>query len=208
MKTLIILLSSFFLFISVMPVSAVTVEELLKDPNISSTQREAIAKAINNIESQPTGITKVLTDPESINKFQALGDAVVTTIQRVCHGLNIEVNEFIKTDVGKLTAFFIGYNIMGRDIIRISVYSMALTFISFVWLVFMFISLTKSKKHFKVIKKHCGEEDVEEVKIPLNKINWSIDSYGNELVGAKEIACAIMTVIWGVFTSVLLYNII
>ena len=53
--------------------------------------------------------------PENI---QTWGTALAEGIKSVCHTLNIEVNEFIKTDVGKLTAGMLIYYVVGDDVIK------------------------------------------------------------------------------------------
>ena len=102
------------LFLLITPIASaeMTVEDLLKSKHLSQSERDAVAKVLRNSEIIPTS-------PAELQKWQELGDAFAVTIKNIAHSLNVEVNEFLKSDVGMLTAGVIVYKMMGKDILRI-----------------------------------------------------------------------------------------
>jgi hypothetical protein len=147
--------------------NTITIEDLLKDPQISSTTRDAIAKAVNrNEKNMPIEIT-----PDNLEKWQALGDAFAQTIATVCKTLNVEVNAFLGSDVGKLTAGIIIYKMVGKDIIRIGVNLMSIFILTI--LLLLFIKFVFLAKKIKVEIKSAIEGKKPEFEIiRTNRFNW------------------------------------
>jgi len=76
---------------------------------------EIIQKKLNEMDNTVT--SKVINiDPEKAEKWVKI---ISTTIRTICSDLSIEVNEFIRTPVGKVTTAIIVYKVIGDDLKRV-----------------------------------------------------------------------------------------
>ena len=189
MKRLIILsILVVFIFMSNMVFAQqgeITAEDLLKDPNISSTTRDAIAKALNSNSKS------LMLSPQNADKWMEMGDAFATTIKRICTTLNVEVNAFLKSDVGKLTAVVIIYKMIGHDLMRIGIYSLAL---------FMMTVICLIVSNYCFVRKKIKEKESGNIVLEA-RVEWEDEV-------SKNITMLIIGVVWVVFTAFLLGNII
>lgn len=111
--------------------ATITAEDLLKNPNISSEVRETIVQAINKQQGSQT-----IVNIEKAYEWKDFVKVFAEAIKEVCHILNVEVNDFVKTPVGKMTAILIGYKIFGKDLIEIvSSVGAAMFIISFYFII-------------------------------------------------------------------------
>ena len=119
----------------------ISLEEL---EGLSTTARnEIIKKRLKDLGASKGILGDVSNlDPRSI---EAWSKAISTGIKTVCIDLSISVNEFVKTDAGKITMFLIIYQVLGDDIRRI-------IFGMLIWLVTMPIIAT-SFIHFHTSRK-------------------------------------------------------
>ena len=180
MKTFLTWLMVIFISISTITVAnAQTIEDLLKDPKIDSTTRQNIVKYLNEKDS----IAGVKID--DIKEFEKYADIFINTLSRVCNTLNVEMNEFIKTDVGRLTAVLIIYKMIGKDLVRIAVCLSIIITVSFIQLMFYLFVIRKKK----IIKK---DEKGAVLNIQyIDRFEW--DKNGE----VRTIATIISFIIWG-----------
>jgi hypothetical protein len=184
---LVILFLSFAIY-----ASAESAEELLKNPDLTDTERNAIAKAISKqaTSSLPTTLKGML-------EWQEMGDAFATTIKAVCQTLNVEVNAFLKSDVGKLTAAVIVYKMVGKDILRIILYTS-------IWLgVTFFIALSIKFLHMNKIVSKTTEEDGKITKqaVAIERIEWTDDIL-------KNVSMIVHIIAWFIFSCIIAASII
>ena len=180
MKTFLTWLMVIFISISTITVAnAQTIEDLLKDPKIDSTTRQSIVKYLNEKDS----IAGVKLD--DIKEFEKYADIFVNTLSRVCKTLNVEMNEFIKTDVGKLTAVLIVYKMIGKDLVKISVCLSIIITISFIQLMFYLFVIRKKK-----ITKKDEKGVVLDIQY-INRFDW--DRSGE----VRTVVTIISFIIWG-----------
>lgn len=125
----------------------VTIDEILKNPNLTDYERNAVAKAL-----QKTQGTFSIENVEDLQKWQVIGDAFAVTIEKVCKTLRVEVNEFLKSDVGILVAAVIIYKMVGRDILSI-VLALGLAFTLTAAMLFSLLVFHKNKKIESVDKE-------------------------------------------------------
>jgi phage host-nuclease inhibitor protein Gam len=87
----------------------------LKD--LDDFTRNKVMTTLKEKESASKGVMDSLPkiDPNSAREWAKV---VTETIKDVCHNLNVEVNEFIKTPVGMLVAGTIIYKVIGKDLVK------------------------------------------------------------------------------------------
>lgn len=108
-----------------------------------------------------------IADPDVAERW---GDVISKTIKTISSDLAIGVNEFIKTDVGKITLFIIAYKILGEDIKDIFFGSIA-------W-VLVTIMLLFSFRHFHMSEKTKVKDDKSNVTsiTYTPRYTWTVDS--------------------------------
>ena len=194
MILLIIVLGMALLFVTF--ASAKTAEELLQTPGLSDSERAALAKAISKgapTSSLPTTIKGML-------EWREMGDAFAETIKQVCQTLNVEVNAFLKSDVGKLTAAVIIYKMVGKDLLRI-----VLSTGIWIGITFFFICSIKFLHMKKIVKQVVPDPQNKEEKIvtqvPIDRFGWEDDV-------VRNVSLIIHLVCWFVFSCIVAYNVI
>lgn len=75
------------------------------------------AKAKEAAEEAAENSIPAILKPENAEVLAGYGAAVANTIKQVCSTLNVEVNEFVKTPVGMITAGLIFYKVAGEDML-------------------------------------------------------------------------------------------
>ena len=173
-----------------------TAEELLQTPGLTDSERSALAKAISKsapVSSLPTTIKGML-------EWREMGDAFAQTIKQVCQTLNVEVNAFLKSDVGKLTAAVIIYKMVGKDIIRI-----ILSTCIWVGITFFFLCSIKFLHMKKIVKQLVPDPNSNDKMIATQV---AIDRFGWEDDAVKNVSLIIHLVCWFVFSCIVAYNVI
>ena len=94
---------------------SISLEEL---EGLSTNARNEIIKKRLKAFNTDKGILGNVADANP-RDIEAWAKAISTGIKVVCKDLSIGVNEFAKTDVGKITMFLIVYKVIGQDIKRI-----------------------------------------------------------------------------------------
>lgn len=80
----------------------------------TNARNEIVKKRLKELKASQGIIGEVANaDPENLKVWANL---ISTTIKTVCNDLSITVNEFAKTNVGKITMFLIVYKIIGKDL--------------------------------------------------------------------------------------------
>jgi len=146
MKTLIVILVSLLSLCIVSPVFAVDNFISLEDlTNLSDqSKKDFVNKKMKEWENANTTTTNIIKNID-IDKAEEWAKLISGTIKTICKDLSIEVNDFIKTDVGKITLFVIIYKVMGEDIKNIFFGSIA-------WII-MTLILGISFRYFHTKKK-------------------------------------------------------
>lgn len=188
--TISVLLTILILSLTFAIANAQTAEELLKTPGLTADQRAAIAEAIAKKGTSPTL-------PEQIKgmlEWREMGEAFALTIEKICQTLNVEVNKFLSSDVGMLTAGVIIYKMIGKDILRIVLYTG-------IWLGVTFFMMISIK--FLHMKKLCsikGEDGVISVQ-PVDRFGWD-----NDVI--KNVSLVFHMTAWFIFTCIIAANVI
>jgi len=127
----------------------------------------------------------------NMEQWQKLGDAFSVTIKNICRTLNVEVNNFLKSDVGILVASVVVYKMIGKDILTIVIYTSA-------W---MGITLMIAFSIFFIhMKKKVKNKDTKEITYQ-DRFGWDDDL-------TKTISLCLHIAIWFAFSCVVLGNII
>jgi hypothetical protein len=89
--------------------------------------------------------TIVNTTPEQVKQWADVADALANGIGKTAHSLNVEVNEFIKSPVGIMTAVMLFWNYMGKDFLGIIFGTGWLAVSLPIWLFFFWKSINKTE---------------------------------------------------------------
>jgi hypothetical protein len=170
----------------------IKIEDLLTNPNLSAAERDKIAKLLT---AQPSGRGVVIEAIANSEKWREVGQAFAETVKQVCQTLNVEVNQFIKSDVGKLTAGIILWKMVGKDLIRIVVLSMFLFCLTIV--IFGSIYFIHGRK--KVIIMEDGKA------VTTYRDRW-IDWDRNN--SARIISVVVHLIVWFVANAICVANMI
>jgi len=185
--------------------SAKTAEELLQTPGLNSTERAAIAEAI----AKATPVSSLPTTLKGMVEWREMGDAFAQTIKTICHTLNVEVNAFLTSDVGKLTAAVIIYKMVGKDILQIILYTGIWIGVTF----FMMVSIKFLHMKRKVKKKVKDPEVKDEDKAGWIIVTDYVDRFGSP-VGSdddqywKMASLFVHIIAWFIFSCIIAYSVI
>jgi|GEM_PF-5644597 len=184
-------------------VHAQTAEELLQAPGLDSTQRAAIAEAIAN-QAKPSILP---TSLKGMLEWKEMGEAFATTIESICRTLNVEVNAFLKSDVGMLTAAVIVYKMVGQDILQIILYTGIWFGVTFFMMVSIKFLHMKKKIKQKVMEDPRDEDNktYTVVSAYVDRFGWPGDEYGPI---CRMASLFIHIIAWFVFTCIIAYNVI
>lgn len=127
-------------------------------------QREVVKKYLDKRKDKGIIEDKMASlEPEEAEKWVNLISGV---IKGVCQDLSIQVNEFIKSDVGKVTIAILIYKIVGEDILKsfigVSIWAL---FALGVILSFRFFHMTKA------VKTYNNEKKLTDIKY-VRRYNW------------------------------------
>lgn len=194
---IVILLLSFTIY-----ASAQTAEQLLRNPNLTNLERNAIAKAI----AQSGSPTSLPTTIKGMLEWKEMGEAFAITIERICKTLNVEVNAFLKSDVGMLTASVIVYKMVGKDILRIILYTGIWLGITF----FMMCSIKFLHMKKKIKQKVLDPDDESKKSYTLvydyvERFNWGGSDEGQI---AKVVSLFAHIIAWFILSCIIAYNVI
>ncbi len=180
MKKLIYVFLAVFVFTSVsLAATPVTVDleklpETARSQVLNELEKESKKKKSNSIE------LKDLRDinPEDIQKW---GRAIASGVKETANVLNVEVNEFIKTPVGKGTAFLVFWKFIGKDAwngMRVTLF-LTIFMIIFNIILYRMAKIFLIPKNDKVTVKWAAQEQKakenfsKKTKIPLSKFKDS-----------------------------------
>jgi hypothetical protein len=165
---------------------SIKIEDLLTNPSLTAEERNKLAKVIREKTDSQMTLGGVVSTLGNSTKWQEIGIAFSETIKQVCQTLNVEVNQFIKSDVGKLTAGIIIYRMVGKDLLRILIISLFMLGLTF--FIFSSIYFVHGKKKWKIKDKE-GNEHIESED---RWINWG-DGDGNN---ARLVSVCIHLIAW------------
>lgn len=168
---------------------------------------EKASKAATKITA-PTVIEKVVetVTPENLQTWsQAMADG----IKAVCSTLNVEVNEFIKTDVGKITAGMIVYYIVGDDLIKVAIGAKDVFFtilgysLCTIVVLFSFVRLHLPRKKYTYTANDKGKM------VKSKDFTWEQpgSSIFNSAKSAREVSAVAHVIIFLLFTLIAGVNI-
>jgi len=163
--------------------TSIKVEDLLTNPSLTADERNKLARLIREKSQSQMTLSGVVGSLSDSTRWQEIGIAFSETIKQVCQTLNVEVNQFIKSDVGKLTAGIIIYRMVGKDLLRIAIISLFMIGVTF--FIFFSIYFVHGKKRWKVKDKE-GNEHIESED---RWIKWEDDT-------ARNISVVVHLVAW------------
>ena len=169
--------------------NAQSVEELLKTPGLTSDQRAAIADAI----AKQKATTSLPEQIKGMLEWKEMGEAFAITIEKICKTLNVEVNAFLRSDVGMLTAGVIIYKMVGKDILTIILCTA-------IWLgVTMCFGISIKVLHMnKLVTEEIKDEEGNITKkiVPVERFSWMEKNI-------KSLSLIFHLVLWFTFSCVL-----
>jgi len=165
---------------------SIKIEDLLTNPSLTAEERNKLARVIREKADSQMTLSGVVNTLGNSTKWQEIGIAFSETIKQVCQTLNVEVNQFIKSDVGKLTAGIIIYRMVGKDLLRILIISLFMLGLTF--FIFSSIYFVHGKKKWKIKDKE-GNEHIESED---RWINWG-NGDGNN---ARLVSVCIHLIAW------------
>ena len=113
----------------------------------ASARRQLIAQRIKNLKQAKKSAAGIIESVSDIgpSDLETWANVISTTIKTVCKDLSIGVNEFIKTDVGKITMFLVAYKVLGDDVKSI-VFGLLSLMISMPIIISSFVHFHTSRK--------------------------------------------------------------
>lgn len=178
--------------------AAKTAEELLQTPGLTSTQRAAIAEAI--AKTKP--VSSLPTTLKGMVEWKEMGSAFAQTIKTICQTLNVEVNSFLSSDVGKLTAAVIIYKMVGKDILQIVLYTGIWIGVTFFIMLSIFFLHMKRKVKAKV--KDVDKDGSVIVTQYVDRFEWP----GDDGEYFRMASLFIHIIAWFAFSCIIAYSVI
>lgn len=179
--------------------SAKTAEELLQTPGLNSAQRAAIAEAI---AKQGPSQSMIPTSLKGMLEWKEMGTAFATTIESICKTLNVEVNAFLKSDVGMLTAGVIIYKMVGQDILRIILYTGI--WIGVTFFIMMSIKFLHMKRKVKAKVKDPDKDGWIIVTEYVDRFGWP----GDDGEYFRMASVFIHIIAWFILSCIIAYSVI
>ena len=139
-KFISILISILIIFMLSVPCFSATEVKVDLEKLSQDARNEILNK---NKETAKQEETKIV--PTKLEEWSNFGKTFAIALKETCTVLNVEVNNFIKTPVGMMTAGIIFYKFVGKDIVHI--------FLTFIVFGFLFTCLFFSFYIFHVPKK-------------------------------------------------------
>jgi hypothetical protein len=172
----------------------ITAEEMLKNPNLTDSERSTIARVMAQ-----TSESSIPMQMKGLLEWKEMGEAFATTIKQICQTLNVEVNAFLQSDVGKLTAAVIIYRMVGKDLIRIGLYT--LIWLGITFCIGLSIKILHMKK--KITKTIYNEEQKTKTETTdyVERFEWPDDDI-------KTGSLIAHIIVWFAFSCIIVGNII
>ena len=130
--------------------------------NLSAEQQAQIVSSIAAAQSKETSVV------DNVDKWVNVGERIGKMVGGAARELGVAANEFVQTDVGKMTAAMIVWNYMGADVVDVFVHVVGGTAFIFIGLTWIFIVMRRSQ--------------TTEVVYSTTEKNW----FGNYVVLKKE----------------------
>ena len=119
---------------------------------LSEVQQAELAAQVakmkaDNANAPLTGdiIQEVIENPEVVNKYAQIGEAIAKSIGAAARELGVEVNNFAGTGVGKLVMFMTVYHFFGSDIVTFFVGFFFMIPMS-LWIIYRMNKMVKTKE--------------------------------------------------------------
>jgi hypothetical protein len=185
MKLVLSLLVSFLIF-NIFAYSAFAQTSAIKQTidmtQLTEQQKSEIMKIINNKESAVN---------EWARNFKGIGKEIGEALNETAKALTINVNEFAKTPVGNLTTFLLIYKIIGKEIIRLIIATLA-------WIIISSLIL------WSFYKFHVPYRVVEEDPTTKTKKIRFIQKYEFKTNDARVTSATMHVICFGILTGVCL----
>ena len=129
---------------------------------LSAEQQAQIVSSIAAAQSKESDVI------DTVDKWVNVGERIGKMVGGAAREVGIAANEFVQTDVGKMTAAMIVWNYMGADVVDVFVHVVGGTAFIFIGLTWIFIVMRRSQD-YKVVYSTTEK-------------NW----FGNYVVIGKE----------------------
>jgi hypothetical protein len=185
MKLFLSLVGLIFIFcVLASPIIAQTsaVRQTVDMTQLTETQKAEIMKIINNKESPAS---------EWARNFKGIGKEIGEALNETARALTINVNEFAKTPVGNLTTVLLVYKIIGKEVIRLIIATLA-------WIIISSLIL------WSFYKFHVPYRVVEEDPTTKTKKIRFIQKYEFKTNEARVTSASMHAICFGVLTGVCL----
>lgn len=126
---------------------------------------------------------------ENLVLFKEYGKTIAETFAEVCKTLNVEVNNFANTPVGKLTMWLIVYKVVGKDILHIALTIGLWLAVTTVCAIYVYIFHMPKK-----LVKRDANKTIVEIQY-IQKFRWNDN-------GARAIAAFLCAAAWALSTLV------
>jgi len=173
-----VILAIFTLSVSSLPVNAANkgVEVTINLEDLNDDTQNAVLDAIKKkkadaqkIAATTETVVEQLTENLTVDNFERIMKAITGAIGDACKTLNVEVNSFIQSPVGLLTAGLITYKVIGDDIKGI-VFGILGWLASTSVLLYTFTRFHTAKK-FKTYEEVAGKKVVKDIKY-VPRYSW------------------------------------
>lgn len=151
---------------------------------LSPEARNAVINAQKSASAAAPAVNR-----ENLALFKDYGKTIAETFAEVCKTLNVEVNNFANTPVGKLTMWLIVYKVVGKDLLHIAL-TLGLWFsVTIVCGIYAYVFHMPKKLVIRDDKKNITETKY------IEKYQWNDN-------GAKSFSAFLCALVWVLSTLV------
>lgn len=138
--------------------------------------------AVLNVQKAASEVAPAV-NKENLTLFKEYGKTIAETFAEVCKTLNVEVNNFANTPVGKLTMWLIVYKVVGKDIIHIALTIGLWLAVTIVCAIYAYVFHMPKK-----FVKRDANKNITEIQY-IQKFKWNDNS-------AKAVAAFVCAAVW------------
>lgn len=119
----------------------------LSDQQKAQLAAQAAQMKADNASAPISGdiIQEVITNPDAVNKYAQIGEAIAKSIGAAARELNVEVNKFSESGVGKLVMVMTVYHFFGSEILTFIVGFFFMIPMS-IWIIYRMNKMIKTKE--------------------------------------------------------------
>ena len=155
------------------------------DPDWTA-EKVATTLAACKAASEPVTREEVVAE---VSEYAQVAKSIAEAVGIAAHEVGVATNEFIKTDAGKITIFFVAWHVFGEDIKGV-VFGIPIAIFA-VWLFFALLHRIRKTGDYTTVKGMFGQEKSVPVLTPIGRLS---ENAGGTLFIVSVVCLAILVV--------------